>query len=159
VYAFVPGLEAELKKADATTELLDTTAFGEKVLTTALNLNGVAGELVAKVHHNAVFLIQKRFAATISGTSSSIAVKTGGELDFSYMDATAQDGATSAMEEPSAEEAVVEAPKEEEAVAEAPTAEEAPKAEEPAAEEAAAEEPKAEEEAAPEEPAAKKQKQ
>ena len=90
-FTFVVSSAQALKENGATHELLASTEFGEKALAAHLGLDGVPGELVAKVKHGAVFLIQKRFAATSGGAGPSIAVKTGAdvELDFSYVEETA----------------------------------------------------------------------
>ena len=86
VYAFVAGHEKALSGFDATAELFGTTEFGEQTVANSLNLDGVPGELVSKVNHGVIFLFQKRFAATATGTTgAAIAVKNDCELDFSYM--------------------------------------------------------------------------
>eukprot|EP00966_Prymnesium_polylepis_P195130 4523378-Prymnesium_polylepis.1 len=108
VYAFVPSHDVALKEANATIKDLESTDFGENALAQRLNLDGVPGELVGKVNHGAVFLIQKRFAATATGGgASSIAVKQGEglELDFSYMETDKP-----AVAAPAAAAPVVEAP-------------------------------------------------
>ena len=75
-----------LTRHNASALLLDSTDFGETVLNQYLNLDGVAGELIEKVHHNVVYLIQTRVAPSISagkGRALTINTATVGDLDLS----------------------------------------------------------------------------
>lgn len=92
VYAFVPAHGKALAQSGATVETLEKTEFGENAIAQKLSLTGVPGELVTKVHHNMIFLIQKRIASPSEdggGASISVARREDDELDFSYMESPA----------------------------------------------------------------------
>ena len=90
VYAFLPSHNVVLHEYKATLEKIDSTEFGETTLNQRLDLDGVPGELVRKMNHGLVYLVQKRLAATTvnSGRGASVPVEQGGdfELDLSYME-------------------------------------------------------------------------